>query len=143
MVGEVGGFIGAIPYIDQWREMAEQLQLTRRDRERVVETGPRLAFHQSSKRHLYVCGDKALLAQRGKSPYKNLWKGVFSVRETLELVGAALRARGKVYEEVRGGYFSAITNYGYVSISRSPRCRIVAGSQNGSKDSTTGSHGGS
>lgn len=112
MLGEVGGFIGGIPYIDQWRELAEGLQLGDRDRERVVETGPRLAFHQSSKRHLFVCGDRALLAQRGKSPYTNLWKGVFSVRETLELVGAALRARGKLYEEVKGGYSSAITNYG-------------------------------
>lgn len=129
MLGEVGGFIGGIPYIDQWRELAERLQLTGTDRERIIETGPRLAFHQSSKRHLFVCGDGTLLAQRGKSPYTNLWKGVFSVRETLELVGAALRARGKVYEEVRGGYSSAITNYGvrfHLAVAAVPNRRRMA-----------------
>lgn len=129
MLGEVGGSIGVIPYIDQWRELAKQLQLTGVDRERVVETGPRLAFHESSKRHLFVCGDPALLAQRGTSPYKNVWKGVFSVRETLELVGAALRARGKVYEEVRGGYSSAITNYGvrfHLVVAAMPNRRRIA-----------------
>lgn len=129
MVGEVGGFIGAVPYIDQWRELAEQLQLSDHDRERVIETGPRLAFHESSKRHLFVSGDRTLLAQRGKSPYTHLWKGAFSVRETLELVGAALRARGKVYEEVRGGYSSAITNYGvrfHLAVAAMPNRRRMA-----------------
>lgn len=129
MLGEVGGYIGGIPYIDQWREAAEGLQLTGRARERVIETGPRLAFHQSSKRHLFVCADRTLLAQRGKSPYTNLWKGVFSVRETLELVGAALRARGKVYEQVRGGYSSAITNYGvrfHLAVAAIPNRRRMA-----------------
>jgi hypothetical protein len=129
MLGEVGGFIGGIPYIDQWRELAEQLGLTGRDRERVIETGPRLAFHESSKRHLFVCGDRGLLAQRGRSPYTYLWKGVFSVRETLELVGAALRARGKVYEEVRRGYSSAITNYGvrfHLAVAAMPNRRRMA-----------------
>jgi len=113
MLGEAeGGSIGVIPHFGQWERLGEQLRLGEADRQRLIHTGPAHAFHRSSKRHLYVCGDRALLAQRGKPPFTNLWRGIFSVRETLALVGAALRARGKVYEEVRGGYSSAITNYG-------------------------------
>jgi hypothetical protein len=113
MLGEPDdGFIGVIPHFGQWERLGEQLQLGEADCQRLIHTGPALAFHQSSKRHLFVCGDRALLAQRGKPPFTNLWRGIFSIRETLALVGAALRARGKIYEEVRGGYSSAITNYG-------------------------------
>lgn len=113
MLGEADGhYIGVIPLFSQWEKLGEQLQLGKADRARLIHTGPAHAFHQSSKRHVYVCGDRGLLAQRGKPPFTNLWRGVFSVRETLVLVGAALRARGKVYEEVRGGYSSVITNYG-------------------------------
>ena len=111
MFGEEHGYIGVIPLFGQWERLAGDLELSPDDHERLIETGPRLSFHRSSKRHLFVCGDPVLLAQRGKSPFTNLWKGIFSVRETLALVGAALRPYGKLYEEVEGGYSRAISNY--------------------------------
>jgi hypothetical protein len=109
--GEENGFIGGIPLYGQWERLANDYDLTGNKRERLLRYGPALAFHRSSKRHCFVCADRKLLSERGKSPFKNIWKGVFSVRESLAMVGAALRSYGRIYEEADQGYSLGISNY--------------------------------
>lgn len=109
--GEKAGFIGGIPLYGQWERLANDYDLTGNKRDRLLRYGPALAFHRSSKRHCFVCADRKLLSERGKSPFKNIWKGIFSVRESLAMVGAALRPYGRIYEEADQGYSLGITNY--------------------------------
>ncbi|HSS33093.1 MAG TPA: hypothetical protein VLL27_07410 [Solirubrobacterales bacterium] len=109
--GETTGFIGGIPLFGQWERLANDYELTGNKRDRLLHYGPVLAFHRSSKRHLFVCEDPKLLSDRGKSPFKNIWKGVFSVRESLAMIGAALRPYGRIYEEADRGYSLGISNY--------------------------------
>jgi hypothetical protein len=109
--GETSGFIGGIPLFGQWERLANEYELTGDKRTRLLHYGPILAFHRSSKRHLFVCADRGLLGERGKSPFKNIWKGIFSVRESLAMIGAALRPYGRIYEEADGGYSLGINNY--------------------------------
>ncbi len=109
--GETAGFIGGIPLLGQWERLANDYGLTGNRRNRLLHYGPALAFHRSSKRHLFVCADRKLLGERGKSPFKNIWKGAFSVRESLAMVGAALRPHGRIYEEADRGYSLGISNY--------------------------------
>jgi hypothetical protein len=109
--GETTGFIGGIPLFGQWERLANDYDLTGNKRDRLLRYGPALAFHRNSKRHFFVCADRKLLSERGKSPFKNIWKGVFSVRESLAMVGAALRPYGRIYEEADQGYSLGITNY--------------------------------
>jgi hypothetical protein len=106
-----GGFIGVIPLFGQWERLANQYELRGAKRERLTHYGPILAFHEQSNRHLFVCADRKLLNERGKSPFKNIWKRIYSVRETLAMVGAALRPYGYIYEEVDNGYSRYLTNY--------------------------------
>lgn len=106
-----GGFIGVIPLFGQWERMADEYALSGAKRERLIHYGPILAFHKSANRHLFVCADRKLLNERGKSPFKNIWTRIYSVRETLAMIGAALRPYGYIYEEVDNGYSRSLTNY--------------------------------
>lgn len=106
-----GGSIGVIPLFGQWDRLANDYELRGAKRERLIHYGPILAFHKQANRHLFVCADRQLLNERGKSPFKNIWKRIYSIRETFAMVGAALRPHGYVYEEVDNGYSRSLTNY--------------------------------
>jgi hypothetical protein len=109
--GQPEGFIGGIPYADQWKKLAEQDGLNERDTEWFVHYGRATAFHSHADRHLFVTADRKLLRERNEG--KQLWRRhrVFSVRESLALVGVLMRIYGTSYYDVRPGYQRGFSNY--------------------------------
>ena len=109
--GEPEGFIGGIPYADQWVEMAERDGLSESEKEWFVYCGRVTAFHSRAGRHLFVTADRKLLRERSEG--KSLWRRhrVFSVRESLALVGVLTRIYDRTYYEVRPGARRSISNY--------------------------------
>jgi hypothetical protein len=109
--GEPHGFIGGIPYADQWNEIAEREGLNERDTEWFVHYGRATAFHRSSERHLFVTADRRVLREGAQG--KTMWirNRVFSVPQALALVGALMRIYGRTCHEARAGYQRSISNY--------------------------------